>query len=268
VSAVELAYTDEGHGDVPVLLAASLGTTGAMWAPQRERLRESRRVIAFDHRGHGGSPSPEGPYSMDDLVADTVALLDRLEVASADVVGVSLGGTVGLALALAHPDRIRTLVTINSPVFADDPEFWHRRAAAVRSDGMSVATTGLLGRWYSPAVAAAPSVLVADTVTGVDKLDPAGYAGCCAAIAGTDLRGSLYKVGCPVLAVTGGADAVIPAHHAELIVSRVPGARRAVLPDAGHLLPQEDPDALHALLADHWKSDLPESDLPEKESAS
>ncbi|NEA28900.1 alpha/beta fold hydrolase [Actinomadura bangladeshensis] len=254
MSAVDLAFTDEGHGDVPVLLAASLGTTGAMWAPQRERLSRSRRVVAFDHRGHGGSPSPAGPYSMDDLVADTVALLDRLDVASADVVGVSLGGTVGLALALAHPERVRTLTTVNAPVFADDPGFWHRREDAVLADGMSVATSGLLGRWYSPAVAAAPSVLVADTVTAVDKIDPVGYAGCCAAIAGTDLRPRLAELRRPVLAVTGGADAVIPAHHAELIASRVPGARLAVLPDAGHLLPQEDPDGLHELLAEHWES--------------
>jgi 3-oxoadipate enol-lactonase len=261
-AAVDLAFTDEGHGDVPVLLAASLGTTRAMWEAQRERLRGLRRVVSFDHRGHGDSPSPTGSYTLDDLVADTVALLDRLDVASADVVGVSLGGTVGLALAAGHPERVRSLVTINSPVFADDPEFWRRRADAVRADGMGAATAGLLGRWYSPAVASAPSSLVAATVAGVDLIDPMGYAGCCAAIAGMDLRDRLATVTCPVLAMTGDADAVIPAHHAELIATHVPGARRVTLPGAGHLLPQEDPDGLHALLLDHWKSGV------QKESAS
>jgi 3-oxoadipate enol-lactonase len=249
-----VAFTDEGHGDPPVLLAASLGTTAEMWAPQRDRLRALRRVVSYDHRGHGGSPSPAGPYTLDDLVEDAVALLDRLGVPSADVVGVSLGGTVGLGLAAAHPDRVRSLVTVNAPVFADDPEFWRRRAMAVRDDGMGAVTSGLLGRWYSPAVAAAPSVLVASTITGVDRIDPAGYAGCCEAIAGTDLRDRLAAVRCPVLAVTGEADAVIPAHHADLIAAAVPDVRRVVLPGAGHLLTQEVPDDLHALLLDHWKN--------------
>ncbi|HVV08015.1 alpha/beta fold hydrolase [Amycolatopsis sp.] len=245
------AFADEGSGP-PVLLSASLGTTAAMWQPQRELLRARHRVLSYDHRGHGGSPVPPGPYSLADLVGDVVALLDSLEIEAVDFAGVSLGGTVGLALAAGHPGRVRSLVTVNSPVFAGDPEFWRRRAAAVRDEGMGVATSGLLGRWYSPAVAAAPPVLVARTVSGVDRLDPEGYAGCCEAIAGTDLRAVLAGIRCPVLAVNGLADAVVPAHHADLIATTVPGARHVALPGAGHLLTQEIPAELHELLLGHW----------------
>jgi 3-oxoadipate enol-lactonase len=256
VTAVDVAYCDEGVRDdaVPVLLSASLGTTRAMWAEQVARLAPTRRVLSYDHRGHGDSPAPAGDHSLADLVDDVVALLDRLEVERVDVVGVSLGGTVGLALAAAHDDRVRTLVTINSPVFADAPAFWHQRAAAVRAQGMGVASTGLLGRWYSPAVAAAPAELVRATVATVGTLSPEGYAGCCAAIAGIDLRATLPGFSVPLLAITGGADAVVPAHHAELLAERVPGTRRADLADAGHLLPQERPDELHALLTEHWSA--------------
>ncbi|WP_399890960.1 alpha/beta fold hydrolase [Streptomyces sp. BBFR51] len=247
------AYTDEGSGS-PVLLSASLGTTAAMWAPQRERLREQRRVIAYDHRGHGGSPAPPGPYRLADLVHDAVTLLDELRIASVDVVGVSLGGTVGLALAAAHPGRVRSLVTVNAPVLADAPGFWRARAATVREQGMSAVTGGLLGRWYAPSVAKAPPSLVTDTVTGVGRLSPEGYAGCCEAIAGTDLRDRLAGIRCPVLAVNGLADAVVPAHHAETIATTVPVARHVALPGAGHLLTQEIPDRFHALLTEHWTS--------------
>ncbi|MFE1798665.1 alpha/beta fold hydrolase [Streptomyces sp. NPDC059517] len=245
------AYTDEGSG-APVLLSASLGTTAAMWAPQRARLRTDRRVIAYDHRGHSASPAPPGPYDLADLVHDAVTLLDSLEIESVDVVGISLGGTVGLALAADHPDRVRSLVTVNAPAFADDPAFWRRRAASIREQGMTAATTGLLDRWYAPAVAQGPTALVQDTVDGVGQLDPEGYAACCEAIAGTDLRDRLAGIRCPVLAVHGLADAVVPAHHARTIATGVPGARQLALPDAGHLLSQEIPDRLHTLLTDHW----------------
>ncbi|MBQ0826612.1 alpha/beta fold hydrolase [Streptomyces tagetis] len=245
------AHTDEGSG-TPVLLSASLGTTAAMWAPQRERLRDEYRVIAYDHRGHGDSPAPPGPYRLAGLVDDALALLDTLGIDSAHVVGVSLGGTVGLALAAGHPDRVRSLVTVNSPVVADDPEFWRDRAAAVRAQGMTVATGGLLGRWYAPEAAAAPTALMTETVAGVGRLDPEGYAACCEAIAGIDLRERLADVRCPVLAVNGLADAVVPAHHAHTIAARVPGARHLALPGAGHLLTQEIPDRLHTLLTEHW----------------
>jgi 3-oxoadipate enol-lactonase len=256
VTPVDVAADDDGPRDdaVPVLLSASLGTTRAMWVEQTARLAGSRRVVAYDHRGHGDSPAPPGDASLQDLVDDVVALLDRLWIAQVDVVGVSLGGTVGLGLAAAHPERVRSLVTINAPVFADAPGFWRERAAAVRAGGMGVASAGLLGRWYSPAVAAAPSALVRDTVAAVDQLSPEGYAACCAAIAGTDLRPQLPGLTVPVLAVTGTADAVVPAHHAALLADGVPGARRAEIADAGHLLPQERPDELHALLTEHWRS--------------
>ncbi|WP_328498778.1 alpha/beta fold hydrolase [Streptomyces sp. NBC_00414] len=247
------SFADEGSGDA-VLLSASLGTTAAMWAPQRTRLRTERRVIAYDHRGHGASPVPPGPYDLADLVHDAVALLDSLDIESADVVGISLGGTVGLALAADHPDRVRSLVTVNAPAFADDPAFWRRRAAAIREQGMKAATSGLLGRWYAPAVAQAPTALVQETVEGVGRLDPEGYAACCEAIAGTDLRDRLAAVRCPVLVVNGLADAVVPAHHARTIAAAVPGARQVELPDAGHLLSQEIPDRLHTLLTEHWTS--------------
>lgn len=266
MSAAPVARIDTGPPVVPagppVLLLPSLGTTADMWQLQVRSLSPSRRVLAFDHRGHRAPPSPPGPYELADLVADVLAELDRLDVDTVDLVGVSLGGTVALGVAAAAPARVRSVVTVNAPVFADDPAFWVRRAAAVRTDGMAAATTGLLSRWYSTTVAAAPSSLVLDTVAGVAAIDPEGYAGCCGAIAGLDLRATLPSLAVPLLAVTGSADAVVPAHHADLLAQVVPAARRAEIVGAGHLAPQEQAAHFDALVQEFWATTTSRSEQP------
>src|SRR6266516_3323467 len=108
---MRLSYEETGPADAPVvLLGASLGATRAMWAPQVGALTDRFRVIAFDHRGHGESDVPPGPYTMDDLGGDVIELLDSLEVEQASYVGISLGGAVGLWLAQNAPDRFHRFV--------------------------------------------------------------------------------------------------------------------------------------------------------------
>ena len=97
MSAVAVAYTQDGPADAPVvLLSNSLGATRGMWDPQVPALAERFRVISYDSRGHGESPSPEGPWSLDDLVDDALALLDEVRAERAHLVGVSLGGMTAM----------------------------------------------------------------------------------------------------------------------------------------------------------------------------
>src|SRR5919107_1080102 len=97
MSAVALHHVVEGPADAPVVvLGGSLGSTLEMWEPQVPALTERFRVVRYDARGHGRSPVPPGPYVLDDLVDDLLALLDRLEVQRAHLVGLSLGGMTAM----------------------------------------------------------------------------------------------------------------------------------------------------------------------------
>ena len=108
---IDVSYDITGPDDGPVLvLSNSLGSTTAMWDPQVPALAERLRVVRYDHRGHGGSPVPPGPYALADLGADALALLDRLGLERVHWCGLSLGGMVGMWLAINAPERIDRLV--------------------------------------------------------------------------------------------------------------------------------------------------------------
>ena len=106
-------YVIDGAEDAPPLvLSPSLGSTLAMWEPQVAALARSHRVIRYDHRGHGGSPTPPGPYEIADLGRDVLELMDSLEIERASYCGLSIGGMVGMWLGANAPERIERLVLI------------------------------------------------------------------------------------------------------------------------------------------------------------
>ena len=111
MSAVDVHFAVDGPSDAPVVVfSPSLGTTLHMWEPQVARLRDRYRVVRYDHRGHGKSPVPAGPYRIADLGGDLVRLLDTLGVGSAHVCGLSVGGMTGMWVAAHEPDRVQSLV--------------------------------------------------------------------------------------------------------------------------------------------------------------
>src|SRR3954466_12039574 len=103
---VELAHRFDGPADAPVLvMGSSLGTTGAMWDENVPALAERFRVLRYDTRGHGGSPAPDGPYAMEELGADVLALLDRLGLERVSFCGLSIGGMIGMWLPAGGPGQ-------------------------------------------------------------------------------------------------------------------------------------------------------------------
>ena len=178
MSAVEVSYTEDGPAEAPVVvLSTSLGATRGMWDPQVPALAERYRVVTYDTRGHGDSPSPVGPYTLDDLVDDVVALLDRLGVRRAHLAGLSLGGMTALRLAAREPERVDRLVALATSARPDPPVFLDR-AAAARAGGTAPLAPAVVSRWLTPAYAAAHPDLVARLEAMVAAADDEGYALC------------------------------------------------------------------------------------------
>jgi 3-oxoadipate enol-lactonase len=251
---ITLHCEDGGPPDgAPLLLAGSLGTTLRMWDPQVAALRaQGRRVVAYDQRGHGASPIPEGPYSLADLGGDALALMDRLGIERASFAGVSIGGMVGQWLAAHAPERIDRLVLLCTSSYLPPASAWEERIATVRAAGTveAIADT-VVARWVTPAFAAAEPAAFGALRAMLAACPVEGYAGCCAAIAGMDLRAEVRAVRAPTLVIGGAQDAAIPNEHQERLAAAIPGARLEILDPGAHVVSVERADAVTALIADH-----------------
>jgi len=239
-------------GGSPLVLSASLGTTHAMWEPQLEALAPEHRLIRYDYRGHGASPVPPGDYSIADLGADALALLDRLEIPVTAWCGISLGGMVGLWLAINAPERIERLVVICSSAYAPPPSRWLDRAATVRAAGTVAAVAdAVLERWFTDEFEESNPAAVARAGTMLRATPAEGYAGCCAVLAALDLRDGLRLVSAPTLIVSAAQDTALPPEHGRAIAAAVPGARFELIAHAAHLANIEQADAVNRLILEH-----------------
>jgi 3-oxoadipate enol-lactonase len=249
----DLNFEDGGPPDAPTLmLAGSLGTNLSMWDPQMVGLRERYRAIRYDQRGHGASPAPPGPYSMADLGGDALALMDRLGLTRLSWAGVSIGGMVGMWLAIHAPERIDRLVLICTSAHLGPAHGWTDRAAAVRTAGTvePIADT-VVGRWLTPAFAAAHPNVRAELRAMLAATPPEGYAACCEAIGAMDQRPDLGAIRTPTLVISGAQDEAAPPEHQRLIAGAVPGARLEVLSPAAHVASVERAADVTGLIADH-----------------
>jgi 3-oxoadipate enol-lactonase len=248
---VRLHHTIDGPDEAPLLvLGASLGTTGAIWQPQLPALTARFRVVRYDHRGHGRSPAPAGPYQLDDLGGDVLALLDTLGADRVHLAGVSIGGAVAAWVAAHAPDRIDRLALLaTSPQFGT-PSLWAERAATVRAEGMPAIADAVVERWFTPAFGSGHPAVVAWVRHQLVSTPPEPYASCCAALEKLDLSPVFPAIAAPTLVLAGADDPVSPPEHARAIGDAIPGARVEVVAGAAHLLNVEQPDRVSRLLAD------------------
>lgn len=254
---VAVHHVEDGPYDAPpLLLAHSLGTDHRLWQPHVERLQRSWRVVRYDHRGHGLSPVPRGPYRIADLGRDTLRLLDRLELDRVSFAGTCLGGAVGLWVAAHAPERIDRLVVCCTTAWAGDPEVWLDRARIVRANGTVTIADAAVHRCVQPAFARrnpdAMTRLVARFVGTTDQ----GYAASCEAVASMDLRTDLRRVTAPTLVVAARHDRTIPRDDVEDLARRLPDAQLVTVEDAGHLAAVERPDTITDLLERHLRSPM------------
>jgi 3-oxoadipate enol-lactonase len=250
---VEVQHVADGPADAPVvLLSNSLGSTLAMWDRQVPALAERYRVVRYDHRGHGRSPVPPGPYELEDVALDALALLDRLGVERAHVCGLSLGGMVGMWIASHAPERVDRLALLCTSAKLGPPSMWAERAAAARASGTDSLADAGVGRWLTDGFAARRPDVRAEMRAMIAGQPDAGYADCCGVIERMDQLDDLAAIRAPTLVIAGAQDpATPPAEHAEPIAARIPGARLEIVADASHMAPVEQPEVVTALLLEH-----------------
>ncbi|MCT1352015.1 3-oxoadipate enol-lactonase [Gordonia hongkongensis] len=241
-----------GRPDGPaVVLSNSLGSTHRMWDSQVAALEERFRVVRYDTRGHGDSPVPPGPYSIDELADDVIALLDRFDIERAHLVGLSLGGMTMMRVAARNPERVDRLALLCTAAYLPPAQGWTDRAALVRADGTSAVAAAVVQRWFTPGYLAANTEARQQFEAMVAATPAEGYAACCEAISAMDQRSDLSSIIAPTLAIAGADDPATPPDLLRVIVDAVPNGRLLVVPDSAHLANAEQVDTITPALIEH-----------------
>jgi 3-oxoadipate enol-lactonase len=227
----------DGPGDAPVLvLSNSLGARHTMWDAQAPGLVERFRLLRYDQRGHGQSEVPNGPYSIDDLGRDAVALLDELDIEKANFCGLSIGGMTGIWLGINAPERIDKLVLCCTTAHFPPAEEWTRRADVARSDeGVAGLADATLERWFTPGFRERrPDELERFRQMLITTADE-GYAACCEAIRDMDMREGVGSVEAPTLVIAGDDDPSTPPEWNRELADTIPNADYHLLADSRHI---------------------------------
>lgn len=247
----QLFYQIAGADDhAPVVLIGSIGSTHRMWDKVVPLLAEELRVITMDARGHGQSATPSGPYSTRDLAQDVVDLLDHLELESAHLVGLSIGGQTALQVAFDHPQRVRRIVVSNTGASIGTPQGWADRAAVVAADGLDSIAEAIVANWLTPTYAAAQPAEVAELIEMLLSNDPVGYAASCHALAGFDAHSWLGQITAPLLAIGATGDGPTPPAVTRQIADGVPNGQFVEIPGT-HIPAYEVPDEYAAAVLGH-----------------
>jgi 3-oxoadipate enol-lactonase len=247
-----LAYDVRGPDGAPwVLLGSSLGTTRDMWAAQVEPMSRHHRVVAFDTRGHGGSPAPVGPYAMAELAADVLELADHVGAERFSYVGISLGAAIGLQLSRDASGRLSRLVLCSAAARFGEPASWQERAERVRREGTGWLVEANRARWFTPELSGSSELHADRLLAGIADVPAEGYAGCCDALAGFDARPWLASITVPTRVIAGAQDPVTPAQVTGELATRIAGASLVTIDRASHLSAVERPDDLTAAVLEH-----------------
>jgi 3-oxoadipate enol-lactonase len=249
---INVHYVIDGPENAPcVTFVTGIANDTTLWQGQADALADEYRVLRYDLRGHGKSAATPGPYSVQSLGADLVALWDALEISKSHLVGLGLGGSITIGVAKRHADRLASVVPTccRAQMVPDFAAMWHKLYAAVKEQGVDAIAEQTAQRWFSDDFKAAhPEVL--DGVRAMIRGTSAqGYLGVVDAFLQLDEAEGLAAIGVPALLMGGAEDKVGgPPSLMSALAAEIPGARYEPIPRAAHIANIQNPQDFNRTL--------------------
>jgi len=234
-----------------VMLSHSLATDLSMWDELADSLKDRYRVLRYDTRGHGASAATGGDYSLDQLVADAIGVLDHFGIGEVHFAGLSLGGMTGLGLLVDYPKRIRSAVIADAR-HTTTPEFtqaWFTRIKEVRQGGIEAIVQSTVTRWSSERLAERNPGAIRRMEEMIRRTSAVGYCGCAAALTRLNYGHRLGEIQAPTLLICGSEDHGAPPENTRQMHAMIKGSGFLEIPQAGHISNIEQPEMFNAAVA-------------------
>ncbi|WP_299614821.1 3-oxoadipate enol-lactonase [uncultured Tateyamaria sp.] len=250
---VRLHYRIDGPEDgAPVVFVNSLGTDMRLWDPVLPLLPDGLRILRFDKRGHGLSTCPPAPYSMGALVSDCEALMDMHGFKDVLFVGLSIGGLIAQGLAVKRLDLMRALVLSNTGAKIGTKAMWNERIQGVKTGGIESLADAVMERWFARDFLQSTDLELWRNMLA--RQEDEGYAGCSAAISGTDFYATTATLRLPTLGIAGSEDGSTPPDLVRETVDLIPGNQFHLIRKAGHLPCVDQPVEYARVLTDFMRA--------------
>jgi 3-oxoadipate enol-lactonase len=232
---VRMRYEVAGPEGAPALMFSNpLGSDLSVWDAQAVEFAKKYRVVRYDKRGHGQSSAPPGPYTIELLSRDELALLDFLKIDKAHYCGLSIGGQTGMWLGVNAPERLNKLVLSNTGARIGTAEGWNKRIDAVRNGGTKAVADTVIERWFTFDFRTSEPLEVSRVRRSLERADTGGYVACCEALREFDYREKVRAIRVPTLVIAGTHDPAATPQDGRYLAEHIAGARFVEL-DASHI---------------------------------